>query len=237
MILEEVQDLTDTVFRLDTRLWAWAHFLGEARTSSNDQRRHRDSDRGRFNTQVDLLGALGELFLLGSAQGFERSIEAVSYTRDHLFNEGGGSGVKGPDFRFTDHVTGRLHELDVKTFDCSENKRFFAINDSKHRLLAGQCTAYFCLITPRHGRRMAVARLVPYAEVARWPVESLRKVGPGSPSRNLPIARFLESYFSAPPTIDELRGSTFSEDEIAAARADPEVREKLKALVPSLDFA
>ena len=34
---------------------------------------------GQFNTQVDLLGALGELFLLSSARAAKRSEEAVAY--------------------------------------------------------------------------------------------------------------------------------------------------------------
>jgi hypothetical protein len=96
---------------------------------------------------VDLLGALGELFLLSTIMGAAGSDRAVAYMRDHLSRQQGGRGVKGPDLHFTDDETGALHEIDVKTFDCSPNKKFFAINDNKHRLLAGQCSAYFCIVT------------------------------------------------------------------------------------------
>ena len=207
-------------------------FLGEARTASNDNRRAARSDRGQFNTQVDLLGALGELFVLRAAQAAERSEVAVAYMRDHLYREQGGRGVEGPDIRFVDHVTNETHELDVKTFDCMPNKSFFAINDNKHGMLRGQCSEYLCVITPRFGRRMAVARLVPYADVEKWSVGHLRHGG--SASRNLPIESFLESYFTRPPRLEELRGATFSEVEIRQACKDPIVRAEFAELVPNV---
>ena len=232
MILEDVVKRSDTMVTLEARHWAWARFLGEARTASNDDRRAARSDRGKFNIQVDLLGALGELFLLRSAQAAQRSEEAVAYMRDHLYREQGGRGVEGPDIRFVDHVTNETHELDVKTFDCMPNKRFFAINDNKHGMLRGQCSAYLCVVTPAFGRRMTVARLVPYAEVEKWSVQRLRHGG--SASCNLPIEGFLEAYFTRPPLLEELRGATFSEAEIRQAYEDPSVRAEFAELVPNV---
>ena len=120
--------------------------------------------------------------------------------------------------------------IDVKSFDCAPNKRYFAINDNKHRTLAGQCSRYLCVIVPPAGRRMAVCRLVPYAEVDGWSVDRLRRGG--SASRNLPFERFLATHFSEPPSIEKLRGSTFSTDEIDPSRADPTVRWDFAAFVP-----
>lgn len=232
MILADVLKRTDTMVRVEARRWAWARFLGEARTASNDDRRAARSDRGQFNVQVDLLGALGELFLLRAALTAERSDEAVAYMRDHLYREQGGRGVEGPDIRFVDHVTSETRELDVKTFDCMPNKSYFAINDNKHDMLRGQCSDYLCVITPRLGRRMAVARLVPYAEVEKWSIGRLRHGG--SASRNLPIKSFLESYFTKPPDLEELRGSTLSEAEVREACEDSIVRGEFAELVPNV---
>ena len=52
MILEDIVNRTNRMVPLEARHWAWARFLGEARTASNDDRRASRSDRGRFNTQV-----------------------------------------------------------------------------------------------------------------------------------------------------------------------------------------
>jgi len=230
--LDDIVRVTDTVIGLEPRLWAWAMLLGEARTASNEETRHRRSDRGRFNAQVDLLGALGELFLLQTAVAASGHDQAVAYMRDHLYRDKGGRGVRGPDIRFKDDETGTLHEIDVKTFDCSPNKKFFAINDNKHRSLAGQCSAYFCVVAPPLGRSMAITQLVPYEHVEQWPAEPLR--WNGSPSRNCPIAAFLANYHSARISLEELRNSVFSPDEVQAARQDRSVRAELNELVPSL---
>ncbi len=210
--------------------------LGAERTKSNDSRRHRQSDRGEFNRDVDLLGALGELFFLSTAMAAESGGDAVDYMRGHMFKEAGGKGIKGPDLGFIDHASGTLNEIDVKTFDCAENKRYFAINDNKHAGLKGQCSAYFCLATPPRGRRMAVARLVPYSDVDSWKV-ALLGFPRGTPSRNFPIAGFLKTYFSSPPDRRALRGDVFPRDEIDAACADPAVRAALKAMIPTIKLA
>ena len=232
MILEDVLQRTDSMVTVEARHWAWARFLGEARTASNDDRRASRSDRGRFNTQVDLLGALRELFLLRAAQAAKRSEEAVAYMRDHLYREEGGGGIEGRDIRFLDHDTNETLELDVKTFDCGPNKKYLAINDNKHRQLGGQCSYYLCVVAPRFGSRMAVARLVPYEQVQEWPAKELRRGG--SASRNFPIERFLETYFRRPPRLEELRGASFSEAEIRQACKALIVRAEFAELVPNV---
>lgn len=235
MKLDDIEQRTDGTVALEPRHWAWAQLLGAARTASNDQRRADRSDRGEFNAQVDLLGALGELFVLRCAMNATKSEDAVEYMRNHLYNDQGGGSVDGPDIEFTDEATARQQGLDVKTFDCSPNKRYFAINDNKHRLLRGRCSHYLCVITPRFGRRMAVARLVPWSTVDGWPAEQLRCGG--SASRNSKIGRFLCDHFTDPPSLDGLRGDVYPREMIDRACADPDVRGEFQELVPNAPIA
>ena len=232
MTLHDIARRTDSIVTLEARHWAWARFLGEARTASNDQRRARRSDRGAFNTQVDLLGALGELFLLRCAMKAETCDEAVAYMRDHLYNEQGGGEVEGPDIEFVDDDTRELRQLNVKTFDCSPNKRFFAINDNKHRLLRGRCSHYLCVVTPRFDQRMAVSRLVPWSTVDGWRVWSLGSYG--SASRNFSIQEFLRAHFSKPPNLEELRCDVHPGEMIDHAANDRAVREHFEELFPGV---
>jgi hypothetical protein len=173
MHVSDIIRVTDVTRALSSRAWAWAALLSEARTASNDGRRHSRSDRERFNAQVDLLGALGELFLLPTVMRAPDSAGPLAYMRDHLCRETGGGGVKGPDLSFVDGANGVLWEMDVKTFDCSPNKRFLAINDNKHRSLAGHCSHYFCIIVrpPRARLRQdqddVLAQVDHQAEIAR----------------------------------------------------------------------
>lgn len=234
MTLDDIVRRTDRIFSPSARGWAWARFLADARTASNDDRRAAQSDRGRFNQQVDLLGALGELFLLRTAAAAERSAEAVAYMRGHLYDERGGANVVGPDISFADHEDGEVRGIDVKTFDCAPNKRKFAINDRKHCRLGGQCSHYLCVIAPPFGPRMAVSRLVPYSDVDDWRVSHLRHGG--SASRNLPIGEFLRTYFSQPPSLDALRLTAIPVGEIDAACDDPAVRREFTEFVPGVPF-
>ena len=83
-MMEDVLKRTDSMVTVEACHRAWARFLSEVRTASNDDRRASRSDRSRFNAQVDLLGALGALFLLRAAQAAKRSEEAVAYMRDGI---------------------------------------------------------------------------------------------------------------------------------------------------------
>lgn len=232
MRVSDLHSWCDRSVPLTPRSWAWATLLGKARTESNNSSRHRASDRGQQNSQVDLLGSLGELFLLARCGDAEGGGQAVDFMRDHLFNSAGGRGVDGPDLQFTCSSTNVQFEVDVKTFDCSPYKRLFAINDQKHRSLEGRCDGYFCVITPPLGRSMAISKLVPYEDVERWSVAALGRYG--SPSRNCPLDAFLRRYFSRPPSIPTLRDHVFAPEDVGAACADPDVRAGLRALVPNL---
>ena len=235
MTLRDVVGKTDGIVALEPHHWVWARLLGEARTASNDQRRARRSDRGEFNAQVDLLGALGELFLLRCAMTAENSEDAVAYMRGHLYNDQGGGEVEGPDIEFTDDDTREFRQLDVKTFDCAPNKQFFAINDNKHRVLRGRCSHYLCVITPPFGRKMAVSRLVPWSAVDGWSTRGLRPGG--SASRNFPIGRFLHEHFKNPPSLGELRTKVHSPEAIDLAGRDHEVHADFHKLVPDVPIS
>jgi hypothetical protein len=65
------------------------------------------------------------------------------------------------DLVFTDADTGSPVGIDANTFDCDRDKRYFAINDGKHKALRGSCQAYFCALARPFGRFAAIARLVP----------------------------------------------------------------------------
>ena len=79
---------------------------------------------------------------------------------------------------------------------------------------------------------MVVSRLVPYSTVDRWSIQRLRRGG--SDLRNFPIQEFLRRHFTKPPSLGELRGSTFDEQEIDRALSDRSVREELLELVPNI---
>ena len=232
MTLRDVVRKTDGIVALEPHHWAWARLLGEARTASNDDRRARQSDRGPSNAQVDLLGALGELFLLRCAMTAKNPDDAVEYMRHHLYNEEGGAEVEGPDIEFVDDATRELRQLDVKTFDCAPNKRFFAINDNKHSLLRERCSHYLCVITPRFGQRMAVSRLVPWSTVDGWRAWGLRRGG--SASRNFPIDGFLRDHFSNPPDLGELRRDVHPRESIDRAWHDRDGCARFHELVPGV---
>jgi hypothetical protein len=214
--------------------WAKALLLGNARVATNSNR-SRLADRGEDNQAVDLLGTLGELLLLHFVQQLPESGAAVQYMKDHLFDPGGGRGVVGADLEFLED--NRLQGIDVKTFDCLPNKRFFAINSAKHLKLAGYCTAYMGLIAPAYGRRGIVARLIPYSDVSAWSVRSLR-VG-GNPSQNLEIGKFFDSYISdSVVKLNQLRTTCFSIEQITglAARTDSaSPRAELIKLLPHIE--
>jgi hypothetical protein len=133
---------------LTAEQWAHALLLGEARQCTN-KARARSADRGaQGNHEVDLHGALGELLLYGRVRGLRDSDEGADSMRRQLFCITGGRDVQGADLRFIED--GVTIAIDVKTYDCSPSKRYFAINDNKHRELADDsCIGYVGLVCPR----------------------------------------------------------------------------------------
>jgi hypothetical protein len=128
-----------------------------------------------------------------------------------------------------------LHGVDAKTFDCSANKRFFAINGPKHANLRDLCSWYFALLAPRFGQRAELAKLVPYDDVQRWDAKNLRAANAtgGSISRNMPIKEFVSKYFSRSIDIGALRESTYSRLEVVRLANDDAVRVELFTSLPT----
>lgn len=123
--------------------------------------------------------------------------------------------------------------VDAKTFDCRVNKRYFAINDNKHAGLQGNVYAYFAAIAPTNGRRAVISRLVPYTDVDIWTVANLRRVG-GKPSRNFPISNFIAKYCPPNTDISSLREDVYDQTEVTSIMSKPELKAKLKRLIPGL---
>lgn len=233
MWLEQAVERGATV-RLTEEHWAWALLLGEARRLSNEGKRAANADRSADgNRAVDLLGALAELFLLRKAIEFGAG-ECVDYIREHIFAPDGGAGVTGPDARILNN-NGEIVCLDAKTFQAGSNRKFFAINDRKHRELFGECNFYFCVLVKRFGEVMIVARLVPYDDVSHWECYNLMRGGKGSPSRNLGIDEFSRNYCSTPDALFRAdSGKVFDEKSVHKVSRDVDVMKSIREMLPNL---
>jgi hypothetical protein len=111
------------------------------------------------------MGAFGELLLLKLIKPADVDGALLAHFRTHIYLADGAAADSTSDLVFTDTDTGTPVGIDAKTFDCDRNKRYFAINDGKHKALRGRCEAYFCALARPFGRFAAIARLVPYADV------------------------------------------------------------------------
>jgi hypothetical protein len=213
-------------------LWAAARLLARARSDSNTARRS-EHDRGdKGNTDVDLHGAFGELLLQRTLRQIADSDDAQRYMSESMFVAQGGSGLGNhPDLQFEE--AGSTFGVDAKTFDCRENKRYFAIADSKHVGLRGMAQAYFAAIAPPYGRRVILSKLVPYHDVDAWEIGQLRPGG--NPSRNLPIGEFLTRY--CPPNVElgALRSDVYESREVEELAASMKLKNYLVKLIPAID--
>jgi hypothetical protein len=209
----ELERRFGTCLPLTAEQWAYAVLLGGARKLSN-QERADTSDRGEAgNEEVDLHGALGELLLFGMVRDLPESQDGIAYMLEHLFVETGGKGNKGADLLFED--AGVPVGIDVKTFDCSPRKHFFAINYDKHAALAenNTCVGYMGLICPRFARNACITRLIPYAYVSTWKYRNLRKEG-GSVSRNCPINSVMRDFAGSDYSFESNRRDVYSATEV-----------------------
>lgn len=190
--------------RLSPTLWAKAILLGEARRLSNEKHRLAAAHRGdEDNARIDVLGCMAELLLLGVLERGGASGAVRSSLGDRLLIEAGGGRVKGPDIALEDgHV-------DIKTYNVRPKpggfvNRYFAINGKKHDEVSAYANPWYVGVLAREGGSTAlISRLFPASEVDGWAVADLRrhaarqKEGGSSPSRNLPIARFLSAHAPA----------------------------------------
>lgn len=235
MTLTDLEARLGQNISLSTTQWAFAWLLGEARRRSN-RARARTSDRGASgNEAVDLNGALGELLLFGMMRELGDS-DAVEHSRRQLYIADGGRAASGPDVSFTE--LGRHIGIDVKTFDCSPNKRFFAINDNKHEQLRNQCIGYIGLVCPAFAASACLTRVIPYSDVSRWERRILR--ANGTASRNLPIEELMRLYCSEPYDIAQSRQRVYPKALIideALTTGSGSLAQRLIGLIPEIEPA
>lgn len=237
--LEAVARHLDACVEISTQQWAFAWLLGEARRNSNKHRAERSS-RQEKNEGVDLHGALGELLLYGTVRRLGL-MDAASYMLAHLYIEGGGRDAYGPDLMLGAKSSADRVGLDVKTFDCSTNKRYFAINDDKHQELAGQCHGYVGLICPPFASSAYLTRVIPYAHVCDWKCWNLRRDDTnGSPSRNLSITTAVALYTAQSYSFAEARARAHPRDDVlvlARATGPKSVAARLARMLPQISGA
>jgi hypothetical protein len=235
MRLADLQARLGRNIPLSQTQWAYAWLLGEARRESN-RHRAKQSDRGKDGNQsVDLHGALGELLLFGMVRDL-KDADAIEHTRRQLYVVGGGRNAEGADVSFIedDEQIG----IDVKTFDCDPKKRYFAINDNKHEQLRGHCKGYAGLICPAFAEHACLTNIIPYDDVSRWPVKTLRPGG--SPSRNFPIEEAMDRYCPTTYSIAESRKHTYPSAAVrleALQTGSKSVGEQLIRLLPDIEPA
>jgi hypothetical protein len=168
--------------------WAFAALLGQARRKSNESTRKTSRDRGSANNvHVDLMGSISEIIAYKHFKPILTDRERAKILKG-MFRLSGGGGKLGADL----FVSQLQKTLDVKGFDCADNKRFFAINQSKHADLAGACDGYLCVVCPKYSKRAFVIDHVPYEDVSCWESKTLGSYG--DPSFNLSIVRFMAEY-------------------------------------------
>lgn len=173
------------------RDWAFAALLGEARRRSNEATRKSNRDRGNIkNIHVDLMGSISEILAMKHLRRI-MTAEEKQATIQSMFRPEGGGGKFGADL----NLSARNLRLDVKTFDCEDNKRFFAINGSKHNDLKGVCDGYLCIICPKYATQAYIIDHVPYDQISNWPQKTLGNYGDSS--YNLPIHDFMAKHADA----------------------------------------
>jgi hypothetical protein len=243
--LRDIKDLTDTgpnqLVPLTAELWAHATLLGASRQRKSGGSKR--ADRGPHNTHVNHMGAFGELLLLDMIRPLDSSGAALAHFQRHLYVADRAAEEGMPDLQFEDAESGREIGIDAKTFDCDKRKRYFAINDGKHRALRGDCDFYFCALARPFGRMAAMAALVPHADVEpaqetfpldKWFIGNL--LSRGSPSRNLFLDTFLTTYFTSPPDLALLRSNPYRRSDIMACIQQQGCLSALQRTIPNLNM-
>lgn len=211
---------------ISTTDWAFAALLGEARRRSNDSIRNGKRDRGNEkNIHVDLMGSISEILAMKYLRGVLTQQERNDTIRG-MFRPEGGGGKLGADLR----ISQRKLSLDVKTFDCEDNKRYFAINGSKHKDLSGDCDGYLCVICPKYSSRAFIVDYVPYADVSGWNSKALGNYGDSS--FNLSITDFLATYSESIKLNDIKQSVKYPKELIGAEIRNPENRVKFYNVFP-----
>lgn len=220
--------------------WAMATLLGDARRQTNEDGRHQRRNRGSAkNVLNDLYGAVAELSLYAKIAWPSSKLvheHERQYLSNQLYNPCGGRLTHGPDLEL-------LHLLpeeggfaaaeigigiDVKSFDCAPNKRYFAINVAKHKQLQGVCDFYFGMIVPPLGKTAVISQVVPYQEVSKWKEFDLGKRG--DPSFNLRIEEFIKRHAPA-AKLEDLASDRYTFAELASSAQEEKTQKALISAV------
>lgn len=199
---------------LTPKHWAYAALIGEARRRSNNDVRNKNRDRGLDkNIQNDLIGSMGELISMEVFMPWLSKKNQEELKRN-VFGVGGGSKFIGADINLDLHKQNL--RLDIKTFDCERNKKYFAINNKKHQKLKGICDGYACLLIPKYGKKAYALPMISHNEVDDWELKELGKYG--DPSRNKMVFDLVREKTEDNRIITDLRAeSRYSREEITNA--------------------
>lgn len=227
MTLADLEARLDTIVEVSLDIWAMAEILINPRILSNSVRLS-ESERDDPE-KIEIFGVVSELILRQILLELPDSVAAVQNLEGALFLPGGGSDPRAqePDLNVYDGQ--RFVGIDAKSHNTESHRRYYAISNKKHENIRGKCAGYFCVIVPRNGKRAAVAKLVPYADVERWECFPLGR----TPSRNLLLDHFRTRY--CPKfQMGSLRSDLHDEKEVKARARDGELRESLLSFVPAL---
>jgi hypothetical protein len=220
--------------KLNPEIWSFAALIGEARRRSNENKRNKSRDRGNANNiHVDLMGTVGELIAYKQFKNDMSHTAHQNFLTDLLRIEGGAV-MKGADMTL-DNLLGDAETLlvDVKTFDCEPNKRFFAINVKKHNSLNSQCHGYVCILIPKYAKYAFMVNYVPYQDVSTWQEKALGNYG--DPSKNCHINQFQTKYTGRDNIIELLKAKgTFEKELISSLLKDIETQNKFKKFAPQI---
>ena len=206
------------------RLWTYAMLVGDARRRSNDGRRRDIGFTKGMHQYVDLIGAFAEVFVYHAFLTMGGSEELLSALRQNIFDPRGGTATSDVDLV----VDG--NRLDIKSFDCAPNKKFFAINKRKHHALAGKCDHYLCMLVPPFGKHAVLTNLVKWSSVSEW--EERDFINSGNPALILPIEKFREQYL---PYDGLDTGELHDKEEVRDMCDDAQLRHQLRSHFTGLE--
>jgi hypothetical protein len=177
------------------RLWAIAQAIGEGRRKADDS--IRGAHQVRSNPDViETMGSMGELQLDGGL----KLIPDLYYC-----TPGGRKGCDAPSLG-----------IDAKSFRFGANGSV-NINKEHHDGLAQYgCRAYYVIATPLYGRRILIAKLVPYSDLDGKNVPwTIRRIY--SDHYTLPWMSFRIAYVGEYGEYDRtIETDCFSRDEVMA---------------------
>lgn len=207
--------------------WAMAARIGQSRRLSNSKR-NKTRDRGnKNNIMVDLMGSVGEVLAYKSLSDKMSFNNRIAYM-DDIFKVAGGSAMKGADMTIDNHAHG-FRRLDIKTYECAPNKRYFAINNKKHLALENVCDGYFCVLFALYGKKAFIVDYVPYDDVSNWENKALGKYG--DPSRNMNIKSFTTNYGDSSVIKSLLSDGVYERNEISDSIASNDVVNTFNLLI------